>query len=194
MKNKCHKTLLSAFIIGVTTSLLSSLSPVQQLHALPFVKVGPVVGYGTGIIDEAEGVDQTFNNFAFGVSALLDIPVIKLEVDFLYMNSTLETQTTQGMMTVTSDTQTNLISIPLIVRYNLSPIPLFDLGFGGGYERRFNLDDEDSDEAEFNYVPLSVRADFSVPMLASVGVEGRFSYHLADDPIHEAMLFVHAAF
>ena len=109
------------------------------------------------------------------------------------MKSTTVTTSYQPMKSESEQTL-DFLSIPVILRYNISPIPLLDLAFGGGYERRFVVSDGSDDGLELNYIPLSVRADIKVPMLASLGVEGRFSYQLGDSDVHDLMLFAHIAF
>lgn len=177
-------------------ALLCSLTLISPpARALPFVKVGPTVGYGVGLIDQAEDLNQSLTTVVVGASALLDIPVVKVEVDLLYLMRTYETESTLAQdFNLKTESTLSFISVPVIVRYNLSPIPLFDLGIGGGYERRFAMGDDAGDNSERSFLPLSARADFKVPLLASLGVEARFAYDLSDLAEHDLMLLAHVAF
>lgn len=185
--------------LALTLALTSIMSSPAQTHAIPFVKKGFTVAYGVGMADDQEGVESEISYFAGGLSLMLDIPVIKIELNTLYLNrsSDVEFKSAALNMIVDPDPITDhYISIPLIARFNLSPIPLLDLGIGAGYERRFYLGDKDEgdESGELNYVPFSLRADIKVPMVVGFGLETRFSYHIADNPVHDFMLLGHITF
>ena len=191
-----------AHLIALTllSASLLSLSSASTAHAIPFLKQGVVIGYGFGLPEEVEGLEQEISNFAIGGSVMLDIPVVKLELNVLYLGQTITNRVESELANTDASevigdsdpVESSFLSIPVIARFNLSPIPLLDFGIGAGYERRFYLGDGEADE--LNYVPLSARADFKVPFVASLGIEARFSYHLADNPVHDFMAFGHVSF
>lgn len=189
-----HQVFLINISITLSALLCSAVSVSPHACALPFVKVGPTVGYGVGIIPQAEDINESITTVVVGGAALLDIPVVKIEIDLLYLMQSYEVESTLGVINTTSTSTYSSLSIPVIARYNLSPIPLFDLGIGAGYEYRFNIGDDARDTSQSTYIPISARADFKVPMLASLGVETRFSYDLGDLSRHDFMLLAHIAF
>lgn len=203
MQQHTQITSLKRVYLLALTLLSVSLSPLltaSTSHAIPFLKQGAVVGYGFGMAEEIEGIESEISNFAVGGSVMLDIPVVKLELNVLYLNQTitsrLENEAVNAIVTGIAGEpdpiESSFLSIPLIARFNMSPIPLLDFGIGGGYERRFYLGDGKADE--LNYIPLSARADINLPFVVGLGLEARFSYHLAENPVHDFMLFGHLTF
>lgn len=174
------------FTLGI---VMGSLHSLERTEALPLVDIGPKIGYGTGMFSEDPPVGElTMTSLAFGVAASLDLVLIQLEADLLYLKNTTEASVNDTKTTDDAD----FLSIPIIGRIDLSPVPMVKFAVGGGYERRFFLGDGES--PELNYVPLSARADLKVPMIGAAGVEARFNYQLGDEDIkvHEFMLYLHA--
>ena len=185
---------LSLSLTLLTLTFMSPLVPTQQAQAIPFLDVGPKLGYGVGILsgDNTENIDSNTTITAFGMAGSFDLVMLQLEVNVLYLKAAYEQSINiLGAKTTTKD-EADFLAIPIIGRFDISPIPMVKLALGGGYERRFYLGDGDS--PELNYMPLSVRADLKVPMIGAVGIEGRFNYQLGDDDIknNEFMVFLHA--
>ncbi len=185
---------LSLSLTLLTLTFMSALVPTQQAQALPFLDVGPKLGYGVGILsgDNTEDIDSNTTITAFGVAGSFDVVMLQLEVNVLYLKAAYEQNINILGTKTTAKSEADFLAIPIIGRFDISPIPMVKLALGGGYERRFYLGDGDS--PELNYMPLSVRADLKVPMIGAVGIEGRFNYQLGDDDIknNELMVFLHA--
>ena len=183
-----------SFPILLSLSALLSLSHLpKNAEALPFVDLGPKVGYGlgvfTGLDDDA---DLSVDLWSLGLAATVDLVMVQLEANLLYLNATTNTAEIPGV-TEGNKATSSFFAVPVIGRVDISPIPMFKLAFGGGYERRFAMGD-DADGAELNYLPLSLRTDIKVPLVGSAGLEGRFNYQLGDEDVktHEFMIYIHA--
>ena len=157
-----------------------------EAQALPFVDTGLKIGYGNSMpSDEIDGLE--ISNFALGAAARADLAMLQVEFNVLYFKQTAKYSLAGSESSVDSD----FISLPLIVRFDFSPIPVLKLAAGLGYETRISLEDTDG-ETQFNYVPLSITGDFKIPVIGSAGVEVRYSYML-DDPaggkVNDLMFF-----
>ena len=154
-----------------------------EVQALPFVDTGLKIGYGNSMpSDEIDGLE--ISNFALGAAARADLAMLQVEFNVLYFKQTVKVD---GL----GSSDVDSISLPLIVRFDFSPIPVLKLAAGLGYETRISLEDTDG-ETQFNYVPLSITGDFKIPVIGSAGVEVRYSYML-DDPaggkVNDLMFF-----
>ena len=170
--------------IALLGTLLATMAMNQRAEALPFVDVGLKAGFGSGVVsgDVPDDAEFDITTTAVGLAGSFDLAVLQLEINVLYHTLTVE------------ESDVNFWAIPIIGRFDISPVPMFKLAIGGGFERRFYTEDKEGVDPELNYVPLSVRSDFSIPLVGTLGVEGRFNYQLGDDDIkiHETMIFVHA--
>jgi hypothetical protein len=163
----------------LSLSALFTLNPsLNRAEALPFLDIGPKVGFGVGLDSK---MSTNSDIIAGGLAASFDLVMIQLEVNMLYINTT----------PVGSSASYNTLGLPIIGRFDISPVPMFKLALGGGYERRFSFGD-DAEGAEQNYIPLSVRSDLSIPLVGAVGVEGRFNVALGENSGNELMLYLHA--
>ncbi|MBM4290651.1 MAG: hypothetical protein FJ138_03805 [Deltaproteobacteria bacterium] len=154
-----------------------------------------MAGTGFGVYTGSTSRDVSY--VTGGVGARFDVLMLQLEAQITYLGAT-----------VTGDHKmdASLVSLPLMARFDLSPIPLLKLTAGAGLEQRVLLKQGDAqlfaDSAQ--YLPVSVCADLSVPVLGSVGLEARFSYMLSDprvseeapknDKTHDLMIFGHLFF
>ena len=179
----------------LSLSALLSLSPSpKNAEALPFLDVGPKVGYGVGVFTGLDSkANQSSELLAGGIAATFDLVMIQLEVDLLYINAKTESSLDLAGVEQESSSSSSFFAMPIIGRLDISPVPMFKLALGGGYERRFSLED-DAGDTELNYLPLSVRADLKIPLIGTAGIEGRFNYQMGDEDIkaHEFMLYLHA--
>ena len=175
-----HLSIVSLVLFG---TMIGHLHSVERAEAIPLLDFGPKIGYGSGVFTGSPLGDPSMNSLAFGVAASLDLVMVQLEADLLYLKNTTEV--------ATGSTDAEYVSVPIIARVDISPIPMVKFAVGGGFERRMYLGDGES--SELNYVPISARADLKVPMIGSAGVEGRFNYQMGDedDKVHEFMLFLH---
>ena len=182
---------LTSHLSALTLTALTALSfTPHTAQALPLINTGLKAGVGMGL----GGPDPVSASYmAFGPSARLDLIVAHVELSALYMKQNLEADLGSFGK---AETDLNLVSIPLIARVDISPVPGFKLSLGGGLGIRYNLDAEDGQESTSEFVPVSVCADVSMPLIGTVGAEARFNYNLADvdEPMHEGLLFVHAYF
>ena len=180
------KNLLKLSLLLSCIGLAHLVSPTPA-QALPFVdtglKIGTGMGFATGNNNDAE-----ISNLAVGLAGSFDLVMVQLEVNALYINRKTEGSAAGNAASVDE----SFVAVPIIGRFDISPIPMIKLAVGGGYERRFYQGDGES--PELNYLPLSVRGDVKVPLVGSFGVEGRFNYQLGDDKYktHELMIFIHA--
>ena len=170
---------------------LAALTPARRAAALPFVDIGPVAGTGFGVYMGSGTRDTTY--IAGGLGARFDLLMVQLEAQLNYLSAT-----------VTGDQKSDasFFSTPIMARFDISPVPMLKLTIGGGFEHRQTLKQSNgnklfSDAAE--YIPVSVCADFKIPLVGAVGVEGRFSYMLSDpaaggDKTHDLMVFGHFFF
>lgn len=170
--------------LALLGALLTTFSVQKRAEALPFVDLGAKVGVGTGMITGNNATDTEVKLRSFGLAGSLDLVLAQLEVNVLYHTLTMGSESKD----------TNFLAIPVIGRVDISPIPMFKLAVGGGYERRFYMEDKDGVDPELNYIPLSARADLKVPLIGTFGLETRFNYQLGDkdSKVHEFMIFIHA--
>ncbi len=174
---------------------LAALTPTRRAAALPFVDIGPVAGTGFGIYMGSGTRDTTY--IAGGLGARFDLLMIQLEAQVNYLSATV----TGGEKSDVSF-DASFLSLPVMARFDISPVPMLKLTIGGGFEHRQTLKQSKdvklfSDAAE--YIPVSLCADFKIPVVGAVGVEGRFSYMLSEPPAgsdktHDLMVFAHFFF
>ena len=183
------KHLLRLSLLLSCLGLAQLISP-QAVQALPLVDTGLKIGTGTGFTtgDNNPLKEAEISNLAVGLAGSFDLVMVQLEINALYINRKTESSVAGNSVSVDE----SFIAVPVIGRFDISPIPMIKLAVGGGYERRFYQGDGES--PELNYFPLSVRGDVKVPLVGSFGVEGRFNYQLGDDKYktHELMIFIHA--
>ncbi len=176
---------LSVLIVGL--ALLFA----PAAHALPFIDMGAKVGMGKTLYktDDSES-QKAFDDLeenkilALGVVARFQVAVVQLEANALYWGETIDSKATY-----------DALSLPLMARFDFAPIPLLKLAAGTGLEFRFplaatdSLGDDALDSYQKNtYVPLSLSADLSIPVVGiTAGVEARYGYELGsrvkDSPI-----------
>ena len=178
---------LSALCALLLSLLTLSASP-REAEALPFIDIGAKVATGSGVFGP-EGASATI--IGGGAVARLDLPIVSLELNALYLSSEIE----YGEGALASTSTFGMLSIPVIMRVSVLPLPIVDIAVGGGVERRVYLGDH-ADIDPVDLIPLSITGDFSIPVLGTVGVEARFNYSLADvdEPMHETMLLAHLLF
>ena len=187
------KRLSLPLALCLSTLLSLSHSP-KSAEAIPFLDIGPKLGYGVGLLTGVdENTDTSVSLVTGGLAASIDLVMLQLEVDLLYLRATTESSFEVLGVETTSSFKSSFFSVPIIGRLDISPIPMVKLAVGGGYERRFNLDDDNGD-SELNYLPLSIRSDLSIPLVGAAGVEARFNYQMGDNDVkaHEFMIFIHA--
>ena len=192
MSHTAHRTrrpLLMGALICLS-ALITALTPASPASALPFVDLGPSVGKGFGIYMGDGKRDTSY--VGGGLAARLDVLMFQVEVQL------------NGLLAdVTGDkkTEASFFSMPVMARFDISPIPLIKLTVGLGIEQRFLLkqsgDKLFADSAQF--LPISASADFSIPVIGSIGVEARFSPMLSEpapsaDKTHDFMIFGHFFF
>jgi hypothetical protein len=176
---------LKALALTLSLSLASTGLFSSQASALPLIDTGFKVGTGVGV-GGPDGLESSA--FSFGGVARMKIAVLQVETSLMYQRLNYESDL--GSFGKSSSTL-NIIDIPVIGRFSVLPLVLFDLSVGAGIGYRYNLDAEGEAESSTQYIPISVYGEFKVPFVASAGLEARFNYSLedVDEPIHEAMLF-----
>ncbi len=181
MKNSLRLFLLSGLFLMCTVS---------SAFALPFLKFGAKVGYGTSFFDEKLPSSASVSNFAAGAAAQFSLLMLQIEANVLYQTMEISTSTevpnitgslTGGPMTKTvkSTSDFSTINIPVIARFDFSFIPLLNLSAGTGYEQRvFVSATQKVDNNVSSYIPFSLMAMVNIPALVSLGAELRYSYQL----------------
>lgn len=172
----------------ISICLLIGAPITQSAYALPFIDVGPKVLTGFGVLGPE---NSSLKLYGGGIAARFKLPFVALEVNTLYLSS----QYTYGSGITASESSFGSISVPILFRASLLPLPIVDLSLGAGYERRFYV----GDHVEDNYsdlIPIAISGDFSIPVIGTAGVEARFNYSLedTDKPTHEVMLLAHLLF
>ena len=174
---------LKALALTLSVSLASTGLFSSQASALPLIDTGFKLGTGVGT-NPPDG--SSLSTFSFGGVARMKLAVLQVETSLMYQRLNYESDL--GSFGKFSSTL-NMIDIPVIGRFSVLPLVLFDLSVGTGLGYRYNLDSEGGTNKAFQYLPLSIYGEFKVPFVASAGLEARFNYFLEDNPVHEAMLF-----
>jgi hypothetical protein len=182
----------SLHVFLVTTLL--SLCALTSAYAIPFIKVGPKVGYGTTFPSDSQIPDSaTFQNFAAGAAAQFSLLMLQVEANVLYQSSSITYNvSSQGLLgqDLKLESSFSTINIPVIARFDFSIIPLLNLAVGTGYEQRVFMSSsvkvngekaDGSGKVDNNmtsYIPFSFMAMLNIPALFAVGLELRYSYQL----------------
>lgn len=192
MSHTAHRTrrpLLMGALICLS-ALITALTPARQASALPFVDLGPSFGKGFGLYMGDGKRDTSY--VGGGLAARLDLVIVQVEAQLNYLSAD-----------VTGDqkTEASFFSVPVMVRVDLSPVPLLKLAVGLGIEQRTLLKQSGAklfaDSAQL--LPISASADIKIPVLGSLGLEARFSPMISEPApsaarTHDFMLFGHFLF
>lgn len=185
----------------LTLTLLITTIPALGF-ALPFVNFGFKGGVGTSFVTGTDLYDEADSMpFAIGGAARFDLAFIQLEGNVLYQN-------VQFTSKDVSLFNINALQLSLLGRFDLSPVPFLKLTVGTGIEQRSLLEvttldkltlSEDLYNSQLSYLPISVCADFSIPLLGTVGGELRYSHQMSEfikaEPdlrFHTFMVYLHA--
>lgn len=187
----------SLHVFLVATLLL--ICALTSAHAIPFIKVGPKVGYGTTFPSDSQIPDSAIlSNFAAGAAAQFSLLMLQLEANVLYQSSSMSYTTSSAALigqdvkteSVKTESSFSTINIPVIARFDFSIIPLLNLAVGTGYEQRVFMSSsaklngekvKDSGKVDNNmtsYIPFSFMAMLNIPALVAIGLELRYSYQL----------------
>ncbi len=171
-------------------ALLFLMFLMSAAYAIPFIKVGPKVGYGKLLPLDLPGSikssDETVT--AIGAGAMFSLLMVQLEANVLYASSDFSTSSVISSLTATEVKFKNnfsTINVPVIARFNFSPIPLLNLALGAGYEQRVLVSAESASKdvsSSMNntasYLPISLNIGGDIPMLFNVSLELRYSHQL----------------
>ena len=197
-KTQFNRSSLIGLILFICT--LPSLS-----FAIPFVDFGFKGGIGKALVtgkDSKVFDEYSSSLFAAGAAARFDLAIVQFEANVMYQN--LNFTDTQNKTDDIFDL--NALNLSLLGRIDISPLPLIKLTVGSGFEQRHILDiSRSKDKVSKNqyedtvyFLPISVCADFSVPLIGTVGIEGRYSHQMSDlfktddTRYHTFMLYLHA--
>lgn len=185
------KKSLHVFLVAT----LLSICALTSAHAIPFIKVGPKVGYGTTFPSDSQIPDSaTSSNFAAGAAAQFSLLMLQVEANVLYQSSSMNyTMSSNGLIDqdLKLESSFSTINIPVIARFDFSIIPLLNLAVGTGYEQRVFMSSsaklngqsvDGSGKVDNNmtsYIPFSFMAMLNIPALVAIGLELRYSYQLS---------------
>lgn len=144
------------------------------------IEYGLRIASGSGF-DREDKLEQDASIFPFaiGPAIKLDAPLLELEVNALYWQTTYENSAADMV-----DTE---LAIPIIARLSLPIVPMvLDLQLGAGIEPRIHLgttiggeDFDGPDRETVMYLPISVAGDLNLGV-ATLNLEMRYEYQLTE--------------
>jgi hypothetical protein len=163
------------------TSMAFALTGLMAADALAEgLEYGLRIASGSGFDrDDKLGQDTSIFPFAIGPAIKFKAPVLQLEVNALYWQTTIENDIAE-----TVDTE---LAIPIIARLSLPIVPLvLDLQLGAGIEPRIHLgttvdgsDFDGPDRETVMYLPVSVAGDVNLGV-ATLNLEIRYEHQLTE--------------
>lgn len=126
-----------------------------------------------GLPDGASIDEDQPSTFIIGAAWKMDVAMIRVEANALYWSDTNDAGA--------KDTKVNSMALPVLAKFDISPLPILKLSFGAGLEPRYLLSTTGIDESDLEtmvmYMPIAIEGAINLQVI-SIGLELRYERQL----------------